>query len=105
MKINLGLLLFVCTIWSNFPVGDTRYLDDEIQVGGDPCYDKYHDETSCNSDNTTGGGCVWCKCAALPSACFTKEDASHLPPNIYNCAKKNPLILEQWGNVIIEIVH
>ena len=105
MKITVRLVLLLCTILSFFLFADSRYLDEELRVGGDPCYEKYHDETSCNSDNTTGGGCVWCKCSALPSACFTKADASHLPPNIYNCAKKNDLVFEQWDNVIIEIIH
>merc|ERR1712228_646903 len=96
---------YLCILLVLISMGETRYLFDDLVSGGDPCYEKYHDETSCNGDNTTGGGCVWCKCAALPSACFTKADASRLPPNIYQCAKKSPFIFEQWDNVIIEIIH
>ena len=30
-------------------------------------------------------GCTWCKCAALPSKCWTKEDAAKLPAGVYVC--------------------
>ncbi|GBF91915.1 hypothetical protein Rsub_04639 [Raphidocelis subcapitata] len=30
-------------------------------------------------------GCVWCRCAAVPSACFTAEQAKHLPPAVFQC--------------------
>merc|ERR1712080_609473 len=53
----------------------------------DPCYEAHHDQASCNADDTTGGGCVWCKCSALPSACFTTANAETLPPSIYDCSK------------------
>lgn len=29
--------------------------------------------------------CVWCKSAAVPSACFTKEQAQRLPPGVFQC--------------------
>lgn len=51
----------------------------------DPCYEMHHDEASCVADTTSGGGCVWCKCAALPSACFTRANAETLPPSVYDC--------------------
>ena len=53
----------------------------------DPCYELHHDEASCNADDSTGGGCVWCRCAALPSACFTTANAETLPPSVYDCQK------------------
>ena len=53
----------------------------------DPCYELHHDQASCNADDTTGGGCVWCLCSALPSACFTLANAEGLPPSIYDCHK------------------
>ena len=87
------------------------HLEEQVSVQGDPCYEKYHDEASCNADNETGGGCVWCKCAALPSSCYTKDDASHLPPSIYDCAKKdmfNRIISKHEeidSNILIEIIN
>lgn len=39
------------------------------------------DESSCNS-----GGCSWCKSAAVPSACKTKDEAKALPPSVFQCA-------------------
>ena len=114
MKTIINLILFLGVFLSFSSDGDGKvvlHLEEQVSVQGDPCYTKYHDEASCNADNETGGGCVWCKCAALPSACFTKDDASHLPPSIYDCAKKdifNRIISkdEQLDNsVFIEIIN
>ena len=105
MKIKLCFILPASIVLLLISVGDTRSLVEEIMLAGDPCYEKYHNEASCIADNTTGGGCVWCKCAALPSACFTKADASRLPPSIYKCTKKNDSDREELDNVIIEIIY
>ena len=104
MKTKLFASLHLCIILWFVSINDAKNIAEDLMFGGDPCYEKYHDEGSCNADNTTGGGCVWCKCAALPSACFTKADASRLPPSIYSCAKKAEFELEELDNVIIEII-
>jgi hypothetical protein len=31
------------------------------------------------------GGCVWCVSRAVPSACYTKEEAERLPPGPFDC--------------------
>lgn len=54
----------------------------------DPCHAKYTTEAACNADNSTGGGCVWCKCAAVPSSCWTVKNSKSLPPGVYQCDKK-----------------
>eukprot|EP00937_MAST-01D_sp_MAST-1D-sp2_P006994 g6994.t1 len=41
----------------------------------------YKDQTTCDGDS----GCTWCKCAALPSQCWTKSDAAKLPAGVYVC--------------------
>ena len=114
MKTIINLVLFLGVFLSFSSDGDGKvvlHLEEQVSVQGDPCYTKYHDEASCNADNETGGGCVWCKCAALPSACFTKDDASHLPPTIYDCAKKdmfNRIISKNEeidNSVFIEIIN
>jgi hypothetical protein len=28
-------------------------------------------------------GCVWCRCAAVPSSCFPEDQAKHLPPAVF----------------------
>ena len=57
----------------------------EVAAGDDdPCHDAHSDETSCNAD----GKCTWCKCAALPSQCWTLDNAKKLPPGVYVCDKK-----------------
>jgi len=38
-------------------------------------------------------GCTWCKCAALPSKCWTKEDAAKLPAGVYVCDSTKPTFL------------
>merc|ERR1712139_223485 len=51
----------------------------------DPCHAKYKNQTACDADTSTGGGCPWCKCAAVPSSCWTKENAKKLPSGVYTC--------------------
>mmetsp|Transcript_17565 Transcript_17565/g.38420 ORF Transcript_17565/g.38420 Transcript_17565/m.38420 type:complete len:232 (-) Transcript_17565:878-1573(-) len=50
----------------------------------DPCNDKYKSLNSCNSNKT----CVWCVAKAVPSACFTRENAKRLPPAVFQCSNK-----------------
>eukprot|EP00036_Acanthoecidae_sp_10tr_P001569 CAMPEP_0182948090 /NCGR_PEP_ID=MMETSP0105_2-20130417/59584_1 /TAXON_ID=81532 ORGANISM="Acanthoeca-like sp., Strain 10tr" /NCGR_SAMPLE_ID=MMETSP0105_2 /ASSEMBLY_ACC=CAM_ASM_000205 /LENGTH=309 /DNA_ID=CAMNT_0025088377 /DNA_START=45 /DNA_END=971 /DNA_ORIENTATION=- len=45
----------------------------------------YTTESACDANST----CTWCKCAAVPSACWTKKDAAGLPPGVYECDKLN----------------
>jgi hypothetical protein len=47
----------------------------------DSCGDKYKSQSACDGDST----CTWCKCAALPSACWTKANAKSLPSGVYQC--------------------
>ncbi len=47
----------------------------------DACNGVYTDQKSCDANST----CTWCKCAAVPSACFEKENAKRLPPGVYVC--------------------
>jgi len=60
----------------------------------DPCKDAHKTEASCDADKTTGGGCVWCKCAALPSSCWTKDNAKKLPAGVYDCDSANRITME-----------
>ena len=48
------------------------------------CHDDYSNENACNAD----GDCAWCHCAAVPSGCFSVEDAKDLPYPSFDCAKK-----------------
>ena len=65
----------------------------------DPCQDAHKDETSCNADTKTGGGCTWCKCGALPSACWTKTNAAKLPSGVYDCASSSFVVKEEHKGV------
>lgn len=51
----------------------------------DECKADHSSEGSCNADDA----CVWCKCAAVPSGCFSAEDAKKLPAAVFVCDKKN----------------
>merc|ERR1711862_488319 len=54
------------------------------------CHKNYHDQASCNAVD----GCGWCLCGALPSSCFSEDEAKRLPPAVFNCNTKsvNPLL-------------
>jgi len=53
-------------------------------AGADPCGDKYTAATKCDADKA----CTWCKCSALPSACWTLANAKALPSGVYACDSK-----------------
>ena len=38
-------------------------------------------QTSCDAT----AGCVWCKCAAVPSKCYDAVQAKKLPGSIFHC--------------------
>mmetsp|Transcript_28743 Transcript_28743/g.80926 ORF Transcript_28743/g.80926 Transcript_28743/m.80926 type:complete len:98 (-) Transcript_28743:301-594(-) len=49
-----------------------------------PLQDQCEPLTTAESCDSTEG-CVWCKSAAIPSSCFTKEQAQRLPPGVFVC--------------------
>lgn len=66
-------------------------IDDAVStMVDDPCHSKYTTQASCDADKTTGGGCTWCECAAVPSSCWTKANAKKLPPGVYTCDSLKP---------------
>jgi len=47
----------------------------------DACKTSHKDQTSCKADSK----CSWCTSAAVPSACYLKENAAKLPAAVFNC--------------------
>jgi len=98
--------LVACALLSLFPCVSGQ--DD------DPCHTSYKDQTTCGAaDLSRGAGlwtpdaqrrsafafadaqtgvCTWCKCGALPSSCWTVENAKKLPPGVYQCDSLNASI-------------
>lgn len=56
----------------------------KIGKDSDQCKADHGTEDDCNSDDA----CVWCKCAAVPSRCWSVEDSKRLPAAVYVCDKK-----------------
>lgn len=81
--IAVGVSL--CALAASVPVEPINMRTDlsatEASMG-DACGDKYANETACKADS----GCEWCKCAALPSACWTTANAKKLPSGVYDCS-------------------
>lgn len=48
----------------------------------DACHTAHTAEAACNAD----AKCTWCKAGAIPSSCFTKENAKALPSGVFDCA-------------------
>lgn len=49
------------------------------------------DEGSCKASvDDNGSACVWCKCAAIPSECLTQDQASQVPPGVFDCDQSSP---------------
>jgi hypothetical protein len=53
----------------------------ERSTADDDC--TYSTQAACDANTT----CTWCKCAAVPSQCWTKKEAAGLPPGVYVCDK------------------
>lgn len=56
----------------------------------DQCKTQHSEEDGCNKD----ADCVWCKCAAVPSACWSVEDSKRLPAAVYVCDKKEEEVVK-----------
>ncbi|ETO74854.1 hypothetical protein F444_09492 [Phytophthora nicotianae P1976] len=54
------------------------------------------EEGSCHGfttkDTCIKNHCAWCVCAAVPSSCYTPEEADQLPPAIFQCDKGQQLL-------------
>lgn len=49
----------------------------------------FKDESTCNSSSDDDDvGCVWCSCLAVPSACFSENQAKALPSAVFKCDEK-----------------
>jgi len=64
-----------------FSVAAVAVLVTKAAADSGSCPTPHGDQTSCDAD----GACTWCKCGALPSACWTKSDAHKLPAAVYTC--------------------
>lgn len=49
----------------------------------DACNEAHTSKADCSAD----AKCVWCEAAAVPSSCFTKENAKRLPSGVFTCDK------------------
>lgn len=61
-----------------------------LVAAADPCT-QYGNQLNCDANTT----CTWCKCAAVPSSCFTKEQAKKLPPAVFACDSLNNTSIQQ----------
>ena len=50
-------------------------------VQDDACKAAHGSEADCAAD----AKCTWCTAGAVPSSCFTKENARRLPPGVFHC--------------------
>jgi len=64
----MKLLLLLCSLVAVF-------AQDE------KCHSTHADKTSCDADSS----CSWCDARAVPSACYSKEDAKRLPSAVFQC--------------------
>lgn len=58
--------------------------DKYFSKSSDECKADNGNEKSCNKDPA----CVWCKCSAVPSSCFSVDDAKKLPAAVFQCDAK-----------------
>lgn len=58
------------------------FVPDALRVRDDAQCHFHHTEAECVQDH-----CLWCKSAAVPSSCYTEEEADQLPPAVFQCDK------------------
>jgi len=77
--------IFQCDL----PPAAPATIDNDKTTGDAPVADcgELKDQVSCDASAVNGTACVWCKSAAVPSACYLSSDASKLPPSIFACDK------------------
>lgn len=49
-----------------------------------------------DKDKCLGSHCLWCRSAAVPSACYTEEEAGQLPPAVFECDKSLAVTADRW---------
>ncbi|KAH9257677.1 hypothetical protein BASA81_004135 [Batrachochytrium salamandrivorans] len=54
---------------------------------------------SCNSNSE----CVWCESFAIPSKCYSVEDAQRLPEGVFTCAHKDVPVLADEGDQALQV--
>ena len=59
-------------------------ITDMVGKDSQECHDEYSSESTCNADPD----CAWCRCAAVPSGCFSEADAKTLPYPSFDCDVK-----------------
>lgn len=85
---------------STTPQGKEDVTDDIDQKLLNMCQTNHPDVNSCNSNED----CVWCECEAVPSACFSKQSAPHLPELVYTCSSDAAATGESTFSEVIEEV-
>ena len=59
-----------------------REVESSASSDDDTCNSQYgHDRAKCVNDKE----CVWCVASAVPSACYTKDNAKNLPSAVFTC--------------------
>jgi hypothetical protein len=92
-------LLFLCATSVVLTVQASSLTNDHLRKSS---HDGAHSElataeSSCNAakdkshcfqtvDDATGDPCEWCVAGAIPSECMSSEQASQLPPSVFDCA-------------------
>jgi len=55
----------------------------EVTIEETNCHTDIKDEATCNAASE----CVWCSSGAIPSSCYSKDQASRLPPGVFVCGQ------------------
>jgi len=64
----------------------------------DACRAKHTNKDECQKDSS----CSWCEASAVPSACYTKENAKRLPPAVFECQAERHRRNELWSREMVE---
>jgi len=65
----------------------------------DSCRKSHANKNACQKDSS----CQWCEASAVPSACYTNDNAKRLPPAVFQCEGNRRRPGELWSRDVVEM--
>jgi len=88
MKFSPKSLCVLAVLASTTAVGASTIrggADDEAVTSHHPLATTEECNGFGSKQSCVSSGCTWCDCAAVPSACYTQEQAASLPSGVFTC--------------------
>ena len=98
MKLSLASLILGATVASSgvlVSASTVRGAGTDAADSPHPLSTKEDCNGLTNQQSCLSSSCFWCECAAVPSACYTQEQANSLPSGVFTC--QGPSAVKEAG--------